>query len=85
MYDRMPQGGDGYDGGSGGFDDCGSCNNYGCGNDDFDDRMREGSGMGRRHGGASDTSSGFHGGHFVHTRGLPFPATDNDIADLFHH
>lgn len=34
-------------------------------------------------GGAGDASLGFHGGHFVHMRGLPFRATENDIANFF--
>ncbi|CAD7675767.1 unnamed protein product [Nyctereutes procyonoides] len=84
MYDRMRRGGDGYDGGYGGFDDYGGYNNYGYGNDGFDDRMRDGRGMGGHgYGGAGDASSGFHGGHFVHMRGLPFRATENDIANFF--
>lgn len=33
-------------------------------------------------GAAGDASSGFHGGHFVHMRGLPFRATENDIANV---
>nr|XP_021528501.1 heterogeneous nuclear ribonucleoprotein H3 [Aotus nancymaae] len=83
MYDRMRRGGDGYDGGYGGFDDYGGYNNYGYGNDGFDDRMRDGRGMGGHgYGGAGDASSGFHGGHFVHMRGLPFRATENDIANV---
>ncbi|KAF3828142.1 hypothetical protein GH733_003981 [Mirounga leonina] len=85
MYDRMRRGGDGYDGGYGGFDDYGGYNNYGYGNDGFDDRMRDGRGMGGHgYGGAGDASSGFHGGHFVHMRGLPFRATENDIANVKH-
>lgn len=41
------------------------------------------SGMGGHgYGGAGDASSGFHGGHFVHMRGLPFRATENDIANV---
>ncbi|EFB22553.1 hypothetical protein PANDA_001623, partial [Ailuropoda melanoleuca] len=84
MYDRMRRGGDGYDGGYGGFDDYGGYNNYGYRNDGFDDRMRDGRGMGGHgYGGAGDASSGFHGGHFVHMRGLPFRATENDIANFF--
>uniref|UniRef100_A0A8D0L6K6 RRM domain-containing protein n=1 Tax=Sphenodon punctatus TaxID=8508 RepID=A0A8D0L6K6_SPHPU len=35
------------------------------------------------YGGAGDASSGFHSGHFVHMRGLPFRATENDIANFF--
>lgn len=30
----------------------------------------------------SDGSSGFHSGHFVHMRGLPFRATEGDIAKV---
>lgn len=38
---------------------------------------------GHGYGGAGDTGSGFHGGgHFVHMRGLPFRATENDIANV---
>ncbi|XP_069466701.1 heterogeneous nuclear ribonucleoprotein H3 isoform X1 [Ambystoma mexicanum] len=89
MYDRMRGGGGGggYGGGYGGFDDYsggGGFNNFGYGNDAFDDRMRDGRGMGGPgFGGAGDASSGFHSGHFVHMRGLPFRATENDIASFF--
>lgn len=35
------------------------------------------------HGYGGDAGSGFHGGgHFVHMRGLPFRATENDIANV---
>ena len=37
---------------------------------------------GHGYGGAGDASSGFQGGHFVHMRGLPFRATENDIANV---
>lgn len=38
---------------------------------------------GHGYGGAGDAGSGFHGGgHFVHMRGLPFRATENDIANV---
>ncbi|XP_060624889.1 heterogeneous nuclear ribonucleoprotein H3 isoform X3 [Anolis sagrei] len=84
MYDRMHRGGGGYDGGYGSFDEYGGYNNYGYGNDGYDDRMRDGRGMGGHgYGGAGDASSGFQGGHFVHMRGLPFRATENDIANFF--
>lgn len=32
--------------------------------------------------GGSDSGSGFHSGHFVHMRGLPFRATEADIANV---
>lgn len=35
------------------------------------------------YGGQSDSGSGFHSGHFVHMRGLPFRATEGDIAKFF--
>ncbi|XP_078499332.1 heterogeneous nuclear ribonucleoprotein H3 isoform X1 [Lissotriton helveticus] len=83
VYDRM-RGGGGYGGGYGGFEEYGGFNNFGYGNDGFDDRMRDGRGMaGPGFGGAGDASSGFHSGHFVHMRGLPFRATENDIASFF--
>lgn len=34
------------------------------------------------HGNSSDSNSGFHSGHFVHMRGLPFRATEADIAHV---
>lgn len=37
---------------------------------------------GHGYGGAGDAGSGFRGGHFVHMRGLPFRATENDIANV---
>lgn len=30
----------------------------------------------------SESTSGFHSGHFVHMRGLPFRATEGDIAKV---
>ena len=41
-----------------------------------------GHGHGHGHGGGGDGGSGFHSGHFVHMRGLPFRATDGDIAKV---
>ncbi|XP_003223731.3 heterogeneous nuclear ribonucleoprotein H3 isoform X2 [Anolis carolinensis] len=87
-YDRPMGGRGGYYGAGrgryGGFDEYGGYNNYGYGNDGYDDRMRDGRGMGGHgYGGAGDASSGFQGGHFVHMRGLPFRATENDIANFF--
>lgn len=32
--------------------------------------------------GHSDSGSGFHSGHFVHMRGLPFRATEGDVAKV---
>lgn len=37
---------------------------------------------GHGYSGQSDTGPGFHSGHFVHMRGLPFRATENDIAKV---
>ncbi|KAM9325152.1 heterogeneous nuclear ribonucleoprotein H3 [Gastrophryne carolinensis] len=82
MYDRM-RGGGGYGGGYGGFDDYGGYNNYGFGADGFDDRLRENRGMSQGYPGANDGGSGFHSGHFVHMRGLPFRASESDIANFF--
>ena len=46
--------------------------------------MSDGRGMGGHgYGGVGDTSSGFHGSHFVHMRGPPFQATGDDIANFF--
>lgn len=65
------------------FDDSGGHNNHGYGNDGFDDRVKDGRGMGEHgYSGAADANSGFHGGHFVHMRGLSFYATENDIANF---
>ncbi|XP_043912903.1 heterogeneous nuclear ribonucleoprotein H3 isoform X2 [Protopterus annectens] len=83
MYDRMRRGGGGpggYGGGYSNFDDFNGYNDYGYGNSGFDDRMRGGRGMG----GFGEGGSGFQGGgHFVHMRGLPFRATEHDIAHFF--
>lgn len=75
-------GGGGYGGGYGGYDSYNGYNNYGFGNGMFDERSRDRSGRGL--GGHSHSSgSGFHSGHFVHMRGLPFRATEGDIAKFF--
>uniref|UniRef100_A0A8D2ZTD5 Heterogeneous nuclear ribonucleoprotein H3 (2H9) n=1 Tax=Scophthalmus maximus TaxID=52904 RepID=A0A8D2ZTD5_SCOMX len=43
-----------------------------------------GGGMGGHgYGAQADGGSGFHSGHFVHMRGLPFRATEGDIAKFF--
>ncbi|KAK7913385.1 hypothetical protein WMY93_013596 [Mugilogobius chulae] len=77
-------GGGGYSGGYGGFDNYNGFNNYCFGNGMFEDRTR-GDRSGRSVGGhgQSDSGSGFHSGHFVHMRGLPFRATEGDIAKFF--
>ncbi|XP_056386260.1 heterogeneous nuclear ribonucleoprotein H3 isoform X2 [Hyla sarda] len=83
MYDRM-RGSGGYGGGYGGFDEYSGYNNYGYGADGFDDRLREGRGIPQGYPGTGgDAGSGFHSGHFVHMRGLPFRATESDIANFF--
>lgn len=42
-----------------------------------------GTGMGGHcYSGQGDGCSGFHSGHFVHMRGLPFRATEGDIAKV---
>lgn len=38
---------------------------------------------GHGYGGQGDVSTGFYNGHFVHMRGLPFRATEGDIAKFF--
>lgn len=40
---------------------------------------------GHGYGGQSDSGAGFHSGHFVHMRGLPFRATEGDIAKVRKH
>uniref|UniRef100_F6RXS2 Heterogeneous nuclear ribonucleoprotein H3 n=1 Tax=Xenopus tropicalis TaxID=8364 RepID=F6RXS2_XENTR len=82
IYDRM-RGGAGYGGGYSGFEEYGGFNNYGFGTDGFDDRLRESRGMAQAYGGGADGTTGFHSGHFVHMRGLPFRATESDIANFF--
>uniref|UniRef100_V9KND6 Heterogeneous nuclear ribonucleoprotein H2 n=1 Tax=Callorhinchus milii TaxID=7868 RepID=V9KND6_CALMI len=83
VYDRMRRGGGGYGGGYGGYDDYNGYNdNYGYGNDGYDGAGMRGMGN-HGYGGAGDASSGFLSGHFVHMRGLPFRASEDDIAHFF--
>ncbi|XP_026149053.1 heterogeneous nuclear ribonucleoprotein H3 isoform X2 [Mastacembelus armatus] len=86
LMDAMRPGG-GYGGGYSGFDNYNGFNNYCFGNGMFDERMRGergGRGMGGHgYGSQSNGGSGFHSGHFVHMRGLPFRATEGDIAKFF--
>ncbi|XP_053720340.1 heterogeneous nuclear ribonucleoprotein H3 isoform X2 [Synchiropus splendidus] len=86
MVDNMRSGGGGYGGGYSNFDNYNGFNNYGFGNGMFDDRGRGERGGGRGmggYGGQSDSGSAFHSGHFVHMRGLPFRATEGDVAKFF--
>ncbi|XP_023677279.1 heterogeneous nuclear ribonucleoprotein H3 isoform X1 [Paramormyrops kingsleyae] len=46
-------------------------------------RLLTPAGVGGHGYGGSDSGSGFHSGHFVHMRGLPFRATEADIANFF--
>lgn len=39
-------------------------------------------GMTQGYPGAADGGTGFHSGHFVHMRGLPFRASESDIASV---
>ncbi|KAM8923912.1 heterogeneous nuclear ribonucleoprotein H3 [Pelodytes ibericus] len=82
IYDRMRGGGGGYGGGYGGFEEYSGYNNYGYGTDGFDERLREGRGIAQAYS-TGDATTGFHSGHFVHMRGLPFRATESDIANFF--
>lgn len=53
----------------------------------FEERARGergGRGVGSQGYGGGDSGSGFHSGHFVHMRGLPFRATESDIASVRH-
>ncbi|XP_072414094.1 heterogeneous nuclear ribonucleoprotein H3-like [Chiloscyllium punctatum] len=86
VYDRMRRGAGGYGGGYGGYDDYNGYDNYGYGSDDYDcpGAMRGGRGMSNHgYGGAGDASSGYMSGHFVHMRGLPFRAREDDVAHFF--
>uniref|UniRef100_A0A1A7YHA3 Heterogeneous nuclear ribonucleoprotein H3 (2H9) n=1 Tax=Iconisemion striatum TaxID=60296 RepID=A0A1A7YHA3_9TELE len=90
LMDSMRSGG-GYGGGYSGYDDYNGFSSYCYDNGMFDDRMsdrmrgeRGGRGVGGHdYGGQSDSGSGFHNGHFVHMRGLPFRASEGDIAKFF--
>ncbi|XP_059803269.1 heterogeneous nuclear ribonucleoprotein H3 isoform X1 [Hypanus sabinus] len=83
VYDRMRRGG-GYGGGYGGYDDYNGYDNYGYGGDEYDGPMRGNRGMGNQgYGGAGDAGSSYLSGHFVHMRGLPFRATEDDVAHFF--
>ncbi|XP_028298875.1 heterogeneous nuclear ribonucleoprotein H3 [Gouania willdenowi] len=86
LMDTM-RGGGGYGGGYGNYDNYNGFNNYSFGDGMFDERIRGergGRGMGGHgYGGQSDSGSGFHSGHFVHMRGLPFRATEGDVARFF--
>ncbi|XP_020371804.1 heterogeneous nuclear ribonucleoprotein H3 isoform X2 [Rhincodon typus] len=86
VYDRMRRGAGGYGGGYGGYDDYNGYDNYGYGNDEYDcpGAMRGSRGMSNHgYGGAGDASSGYMSGHFVHMRGLPFRAREDDVAHFF--
>ncbi|XP_010781132.1 heterogeneous nuclear ribonucleoprotein H3 isoform X3 [Notothenia coriiceps] len=86
LMDTMRCGG-GYGGGYCEFDSYNGFNNNCFDNGMFDERVRGergGRGMGGHgYGGQGDVSTGFHNGHFVHMRGLPFRATEGDIAKFF--
>ncbi|RVE74640.1 hypothetical protein OJAV_G00024140 [Oryzias javanicus] len=83
LMDNIRAGG-GYGGGYGNFDNYNGFNNYCFGNGMFDERVRgdrTGRGMGTHNYG--DGCSDFHNGHFVHMRGLPFRASEADVAKFF--
>ncbi|XP_062913129.1 heterogeneous nuclear ribonucleoprotein H3-like [Mobula hypostoma] len=93
MYDRTRRGSV-YGGGYGNFEDYGYNDGYaygyGYGRDGFGHNMRGvgmmDRGMGNRgYGGAGDASPLYQNGagHYVHMRGLPFRATEGDVADFF--
>ncbi|XP_060895951.1 heterogeneous nuclear ribonucleoprotein H3 isoform X2 [Labrus mixtus] len=73
-----------YGGGYGGFDGYNGFNNYCFGNGMFDERVRgERGGRGMASQGYSGQADGCSGFHFVHMRGLPFRATEGDVAKFF--
>ncbi|XP_027030757.1 heterogeneous nuclear ribonucleoprotein H3 isoform X1 [Tachysurus fulvidraco] len=86
VLDQM-RSGSSYSGGYSGFDNYNGFNNYCFGNGIFEERARGDrggrGGMGGHGYGGGDTGSGFHSGHFVHMRGLPFRATESDVANFF--
>ncbi|XP_040025117.1 heterogeneous nuclear ribonucleoprotein H3 isoform X2 [Gasterosteus aculeatus] len=86
LMETMRSGG-GYGGGYSDFDRYNGFNNYCFGNGMFDERVRGergGRGMGGHgYAGQGDVYTGFHSGHFVHMRGLPFRAIEGDIAKFF--
>ncbi|XP_072916096.1 heterogeneous nuclear ribonucleoprotein H-like [Hemitrygon akajei] len=93
MYDRTRRSSV-YGGGYGNFEDYGYNDGYaygyGYGRDGFGHNMRGvgmmDRGMGNRgYGGAGDASPLYQNGagHYVHMRGLPFRATESDVADFF--
>ncbi|XP_049572919.1 heterogeneous nuclear ribonucleoprotein H3 isoform X1 [Syngnathus scovelli] len=78
----------GYGGGYGhSFDGYNGLNNYGFGNCMYDERGRDERGArGNSYSRQSEVSSSYHGsggGHFVHMRGLPFRASEMDVAKFF--
>uniref|UniRef100_A0A674PB97 Heteroous nuclear ribonucleoprotein H3 n=1 Tax=Takifugu rubripes TaxID=31033 RepID=A0A674PB97_TAKRU len=83
LMEPMRSGG-GYGGGYTSFDGYNGFNNYSFGNGMFDERLRGERGMGGHgYSGQNDGGPGFHSGHFVHMRGLPFRATEGDVAKFF--
>uniref|UniRef100_A0A3B5M3L6 RRM domain-containing protein n=1 Tax=Xiphophorus couchianus TaxID=32473 RepID=A0A3B5M3L6_9TELE len=86
LLDSMRSGG-GYGGGYSSFDSYNGLGDYSYSDGMFDDRMRGdrgGRGIGGHgYSGQSDSSSSFHGGHYVHMRGLPFRASEGDVAKFF--
>ncbi|GCB65729.1 heterogeneous nuclear ribonucleoprotein H-like isoform X1 [Scyliorhinus torazame] len=92
MFDRSRRG-SAYGGGYGNFEDYGYNDNYGYGRDAYGHNSRGGGmmdrGMGsmgsRGYGGAGDAGPLFQNGtgHYVHMRGLPFRASEGDVADFF--
>ncbi|XP_055518283.1 heterogeneous nuclear ribonucleoprotein H3-like isoform X1 [Leucoraja erinacea] len=89
MYDRSRRN-SAYGGGYGNYEDYGYNDGYGYGRDGYGHNMRAvgmmDRGMSNRgYGGAGDASPLFQNGtgHYVHMRGLPFRASEGDVADFF--